>query len=138
MTDNIRSVTNGASSYISTRYCLYPMCTCGTCSYSSMMLVIHHKSLRSILSPSNVYLRDPSASDLWDLMAYVSCVPVEPFSISIRPVGPDGPMGPDGLCVTCTYGTIRPLGPDGQWDLSPSPSDLWDPMSCVSLVAVGV
>jgi hypothetical protein len=38
-------------------------------------------------------------------MAYVSRVPIEPFSISIRPVGPDG------LRVMCTYGTIRPLGP---------------------------
>jgi len=28
---------------------LHPTYTCGTCSYSSMMLVIHHKSLRSVL-----------------------------------------------------------------------------------------
>ena len=75
--------------------------------YSSMMLAICHKSLRSVLSPSDVYLRDPSASDLWDPMTYVSRVPVGPFSISIQPVGPDG------LRVTCTRGTIRPVGPDG-------------------------
>jgi hypothetical protein len=35
-----------------------------------MTLVIHHKSLRSVLSPSDVYLRDPSPSDQWDPMAY--------------------------------------------------------------------
>jgi len=72
-------------------------------------------------------------SDIWDPMAS------GPFSISIRPVGPDGlsvtcgpfsirpvapepmgpflisirPVGPDGLCVTCTYGIIHPMGPDG-------------------------
>ena len=40
-------------------------------------------------------------------MAYVSRVLVGPFSISIRP------MGPDGLHVTCTYGTIQPVGPNG-------------------------
>jgi hypothetical protein len=33
----------------------------------------------------------------WDPMTYISCVPVGPFSISIRP------MGPDGLCVTCCH-----------------------------------
>jgi len=75
---------------------LHPTYTCGTCSYSSMMLVIHHKSLRFVLSPSDVYVRNPSASDLWDPMAYMSRVPVGPFSISIRSVGPDG------LRVTCT------------------------------------
>jgi hypothetical protein len=104
------------------------MCTCGTCSYSSVTLVVRQKSLRSILSPCNVYLWDPfsirsvgpkpmgpvsmsirpmgsgvsfvlvdpSPSDLWD--------PTASFSISIRPVGPDG------LCVRCTYETIRPSG----------------------------
>jgi hypothetical protein len=44
---------------------------------------------------------------LWDPTAYVSHVPVGPFSISIRPVGPDG------LHVTCTCGTMRPMEPDG-------------------------
>ena len=83
------------------------MCTSGTCSYSSMMLTIHHKSLRSVVSPSDVYLRDPSTSDLWDPTAYVSRVPVGPFSISIWPVGPNG------LRVTCTCGTIQPVGPNG-------------------------
>ena len=34
-------------------------------------LAICHKSLRSVLSSSDVYLRDPSASDLWDPTAYV-------------------------------------------------------------------
>ena len=67
------------------------------------MLAIHHRSLRSVLSSSNEYLRDPSASNLWDLMAYVSRVPMEPFSISIRPVGPNG------LSVMCTYGTYHRL-----------------------------
>jgi hypothetical protein len=76
------------------------MCTYGTYSYSSLMLASRHRSLRSVLSRSDEYLQDPLASDLWDPMAYVSCVPMEPFSISIRPVGPDG------LRVTCTYGTI--------------------------------
>jgi hypothetical protein len=86
------------------RTILHLTCTYGTCSYSSVTLVICHKSLRSIVSPSDVYLRDSSPSDQWDLTAYVSCVPVEPFSISIRP------LGPNGLRVTCTSGTIRPLG----------------------------
>jgi hypothetical protein len=40
-------------------------------------------------------------------MAYVSRVPMGPFSISIRP------MRPDSLHVTCTCGTIRPVEPDG-------------------------
>ena len=77
------------------------------------MLAIHHRSLRSVISPSNEYLRDPSASNLWDSTAYMSRVPVEPFSISIRPVGPDEPVGLNGLRVTCTYGTIQPVGCDG-------------------------
>ena len=47
----------------------------------------------------SLVLVDPSPCDLWD--------PMTPFSISFRPVGPDG------LRVTCTCGTIRPLGPDG-------------------------
>jgi hypothetical protein len=67
-----------------------------------MILAIHHKSLRSVLYPSDMYMRDPSASDvwdptlwdpsvsdLWDLTAYVSCLLMGPFSISIQPVGPD-------------------------------------------------
>jgi hypothetical protein len=71
------------------------------------------------------------------------------------------PVGPDGLRVTCTYGTVLHLHPTCGtrwlvchvylwdhptygtqrltchvylWDLSPSPSDLWDPMTCVPLV----
>jgi hypothetical protein len=54
------------------------------------------------------------------------------------------PVGPDGLRVTCTYVTFLHLHPTSRtrrlachvylWDLSPSPSDLWDPMACVSLV----
>jgi hypothetical protein len=86
---------------------LYPTCTCRTYSYSSVTLAIHHKSHRSVLSPSDVHLWDSSPSDQWDPTAYVSRVPIEPFSISIRP------MGPDGLRVTYTCGTIRPLGPNG-------------------------
>jgi hypothetical protein len=86
---------------------LHPTCTCGTCSYSSVTFAIHHKSLRLVLSPSDVYLRDRLASDLWYPMAYVSRVPVGPFSISIRHVGPDA------LRVTCTCGTIWPVGPYG-------------------------
>jgi hypothetical protein len=71
-------------------------CTSGTCNYTSVMLAICHKSLCSVLSPSDMYIRDPSTSDLWALMAYVSRLPVGPFSISIRP------MGPDSLRVTYT------------------------------------
>jgi hypothetical protein len=108
------------------------------------MLAIRHKSLCSILSPCDVYLWDPSPSDMWDPMAYVSHVPMGPFSISIWPVGPDG------LRVTCAYGpfSIRLVGPDGIFlylhptcgarrHLSPSPSDLWDLTVCVSHVPVG-
>ena len=87
-----------------------------------MTLAIHHKSLCSVLSPSNVYLWDPSPSDLWDPMAYMSRVPLGPFSISIQPVGPDGlrvtcgpfsirPVGPDGSRATCTYGIFLYLHP---------------------------
>ena len=78
-----------------------------------LTLAIHHKSLCLVLYPFDVYKRDPSTSDLWDLtlwdpsasdlwdpMAYVSRLPVGPFSISIRPVGLDG------LCTT--------LGPRSQ------------------------
>jgi hypothetical protein len=91
----------------------HPTCTYGTYSYSSVTLAIHHKSLRSFLSPSDMYMQDPSASDLWDpsasnlwnpvgpfasdlwdLTAYMSCLPEGPFSFSIRPVGPDS------LCAT--------------------------------------
>jgi hypothetical protein len=94
------------------------ICTNGTYSYSSVTLVIRDKSLRSVLSPSDVYLRDHSASDLWYLMTYVSRVPMGPFSISIRPVWPD-------RWLTCH---------EYLWDNSSSPSDLWDPTACVSLV----
>jgi hypothetical protein len=107
------------------------------------MLAICHKSLRSILSPCDVYLWDPmtyvsrvpvgchfvlvdpSSSDQWDLTA--------PFSISIWP------MGPDGLHVTCTYRTLLHLHLTygTQWLVDPSPSDLWDPMAYVSHVPVG-
>jgi hypothetical protein len=49
-----------------------------------------------------VSLVDPSPSDLWDPTTYVSHVPVGHFSISIRP------MGPDGLRVTyCRQGLIN-------------------------------
>jgi hypothetical protein len=99
-------------------------------------------SLHSVLSPSDVYLQDPSTSNLWDPMAYVSRVPktvlhLHPtygtwWTISIRPVGPDGlrvtwclqfvikifarsfcirPVGPDSLRVTCTCGTFLHLHP---------------------------
>jgi hypothetical protein len=84
---------------------LHPTCTCGTCSYSSVMLAIRYKSLRSVLFPFDVYLWDPSPSSLWDLTAYVSRVPVGPFSIFIRL------LGPDGLCVMCTYRTFSHLHP---------------------------
>ena len=88
-------------------YGLCVTCTCGTVLHlhltcgtrrlaCHLTLAIHHKSLRSVLSPSDVYLWDPSPSDLWDPMAYVSRVTVGPFSISIQPVEPDG------LRVTCT------------------------------------
>jgi hypothetical protein len=82
-------------------------------------------------------------SDLWD--------PTSPFSISIRHVGPDGlwtlspsDSWPDGLCVTCgpflhpTCGTRRLMCHVYLWDLSPSPSNLWDSTACVSLVVVRV
>jgi hypothetical protein len=53
---------------------------------------------------ARMYLQGPSVSDLWDPMTYMSHVHVGPFSISIRPVGPND------LCVMCTCGTIRPMG----------------------------
>ena len=110
------------SSYISTWYFLHPTCTYGTCSYSSVTLVIHHKSLCSIISPHDVYLWDPSPSDvyLWDLQLLIrdACnspqkSSLSPFSIRRVPMGPFSirPMGPDGLCVTCTYETILHLHP---------------------------
>jgi hypothetical protein len=139
---------------------LHPTCTYGTCCYSSVMLAIHHKSLCLVLSPSDVYLRDPSTSDLWDLTAYVSRVPVGSFSISIQPMGPNGfhvtwclqliikVSARSFLHSTCTCGTLLHLTCGTQWitchvylwDLSPSLSDLWDPMAYMSLVpcAVGV
>jgi hypothetical protein len=100
-----------------------------------MTLVICHKSLRSILSPFDLW--DPSPSDLWDPTAYVSHIPVGPFSIR--------PMGPDGLCVTCACGpfSIRLVGPDdtflllhptyGTWWLACHMSDLWDPITPFSI-----
>jgi hypothetical protein len=49
------------------------------------------------------------------------------------------------LRLTCTYGTLQHLTCGTRrltchvylWDCSPSPSDLWDPMACVSRVPVG-
>ena len=84
---------------------LHPTCTYGTYSYSYVTLVIHHKSLCLVLSPSDVYLWDPSPSDQWDPTAYVSRVPVEPFSISIRPVGPSDLWDPTA------YVSRVPVGP---------------------------
>jgi hypothetical protein len=90
--------TCGSYSYSSISPCdetlLHPTCTYGTCSYSSVTLSIRHKSLRSILFPYDMYLWDPSPSDLWNPMA--------PFSISFRTVGPNG------FCVTCSS-----VGSDG-------------------------
>jgi hypothetical protein len=80
----------------------------------------------------------PSPSDLWDPTTCVSRVPVGTFSISIWPVGPDG------LRVTCgpfhhsIRGTRWLTYHVYLWDLSLSPSDLWDLMAYVSLVAAGV
>jgi hypothetical protein len=125
---------------------LYPTCTCGTCSYSFVTLAFHHRSLRVPAGPFSIRLVGPdniqsflylgtllhrtctcgtcscssvtlafrhrslcvpagpfSISDLWD----PSCVHVGPSSISLRPVGPKG------LCVTCTCGIFRPVGPNG-------------------------
>jgi hypothetical protein len=72
---------------------LHPTCIYGACSYSSVKLAIRHKS------------------------------PLGPFSIRRVPAGSFNiqPVGPDGLCVTCT------------WDRSPSPFDLWDPMAHLHL-----
>jgi hypothetical protein len=94
------SVTLAICHKVSTRSFLHLTCTCGillhlTCTYgtyscSSVMHAIRHKSLCLVLSPSDMYLWDPSTSDLWDLTAYVSRVPMGPFSISIRPMGPNG------------------------------------------------
>ena len=150
---------------------LHVTCTCGTVLHlhltcgtrwltCHLTLAVHHKSLRSVLSPSDVYLWDPFVSDLWDPTTYVSCVPVGSFSISIRPVGPDGlhatcacgpfsiqsvgsggtflhlhrPMGPNGLRVTCTCRTLLHLHSTyGTRQLvDPSPSNLWDPTAYVS------
>jgi hypothetical protein len=47
----------------------------------------------------------PSPSDLWDPMTCVSRVPVGPFSISIRPVEPDGFRVTCGPFLHLTCGT---------------------------------
>jgi hypothetical protein len=98
---------------------LHPTCSSGTCSYSSMTLVIHRKSLP------------------WSFL-HPTCT-AGPFSIR--------PVGPDGLHVTCTYETFLYLHPACGtwwlayhvylWDLSPSPSDLWDLTACMSCVPMG-
>jgi hypothetical protein len=74
-----------------------PTCTCRTCSYSSVTLAICHKSLRSVLSPSDVYLRD---------------------------------------CLASSFGTGWLTCHVYLWDHSPSLSDLWDPMACMSRVPI--
>jgi hypothetical protein len=108
---------------VSTRSFLHATCTCGTLldpTCGTWRLTCHLYLWG--LSPSNLWdltacvslvLVDPSPSDLWD--------PTTPFSISIRPVGPDGLHI---MCPTC--GTRQ--------HLSPSPSDLWDPTACISRV----
>jgi hypothetical protein len=132
---------------------LHPTYTCGTYNYSFVTLAIRHKNLYSVLSPSDVYLRDPLASDLGPDGLHITCT-WGPFS---DPSASD--LGPDGLRVTCTWGlssvSIRLVGSDGLhvtctcetrrltchvylWDLSPSSSDLWDPTACVSRVAAEV
>jgi hypothetical protein len=102
---------------------LHPTCTCGTCSYSSVTLAIRHKSLRSVLSPSDVYLQypqhltcgirrltchvylwdhSPSRSDLWDPTTCMSCVPVGPSDLSVRMAHMSHvPVGPLYLHPTC-------------------------------------
>jgi hypothetical protein len=90
---------------------LHPTYTCGTYNYSFVTLAIRHKNLYSVLSPSDVYLRDPLASDLGPDGLHVTCT-WGPFS---DPSASD--LGPDGLRVTCTWGlssvSIRLVGSDG-------------------------
>jgi hypothetical protein len=76
------------------------MCTCGTLLHSTCgtrWLTCPTCGTRWLTCPTcgTRWHLSPSLSDLWDLTAWVSRVPVGPFSIFIRPVGPDS------LCVTC-------------------------------------
>jgi hypothetical protein len=143
------------------RTLLHPTCTSRTCSYSSVMLAIHHKSLRLVLCPSNVYCGtllhltrgtwrlmchmylwdlSPSPSDLWNPTACVSRVPMGPFSISIWP------MGLDGLHVSCTYGTFLHLHLTygtrrlkcHLWTLLHLTCGTWSYVSCVLVVPFSI
>jgi hypothetical protein len=151
---------------------LHPTCTYGTCSYSSMMLAIRHRNLHSVLPPCDgtllhltcicgtysylsvilhfiievsVYLRNPSASDLWDPTAFN---PFYTYGTLLHPTC---------TCGTCSYSSVMlafhhrslcvPAGPFSisdlwdpsvyMWDRRPSPSDLWDPKACMSHVPMG-
>jgi hypothetical protein len=104
-------------------------------------MALHHKSPHS---PSSIW-RVPVGPAVTHLSHLQFIIKVS----AIRPVGPDN------LRVTCAYRpfSIRPVRPDDTflhlhlicgtrrlachvylWDLSPSPSDMWDPSACVSLV----
>jgi hypothetical protein len=110
---------------VSARSFLHTTCTCGTLSPSDMWylnlwgLSPCPSDLWDLTACMSLVLVDPSPSkswdptvcvsrvpmgpsDLWDPTTYISCVPMGPFSISIRPVWPDG------LRVTCChYGLIN-------------------------------
>ena len=91
---------------VSARSFLHPTCTCGTLLHQTSgtrPLMCHVYLWDLSLSSSDLWdptacvsLVDPFPSDLWDPMAHVLRVPMGPFSISIRP------MGPNSLRVTCT------------------------------------
>ena len=78
-----------------------------------MMLAICHRSLRSVLSPSNEYMRDPLASDRG----------TRRLAFHVY------------LWNHVTYGTRWRTCHVYLWGLSPSPSDLWDPMDLWDLMA---
>jgi hypothetical protein len=81
------------------------MCTRGTLlhpTYGTRTLwglSLSPSDLWDLMACMSLMFVDPSPSDLWDSTA--------PFSIFIWP------MGPNGLRVMCTRGTIQPLGSSG-------------------------
>ena len=124
-------------------------------------MALHHRSPHGTFSIRRVPM-GPAVTHPWRLQFIIKVsarsflmrrVPMAPFSIQRVPVGP---TVTHPWCLqfiikvstwsfhhsTCTCGTL--LHPTYgtwcltchfyRWDLSPSPSDLWDPTACVSLV----
>jgi hypothetical protein len=84
----------------SARSFLHAMCTCGTLLHPTCGTQWHTcptcgTRRFTCLTCGTWRHLSPSPSDLWDPTAWVSHVPIGPFSIFIRHVGPDG------LRVTC-------------------------------------